>query len=178
MAAKNEKTKPTKPTVDAAPIVPTAQGGSDGSGKSLGAQPSQPDGFRAALGGGDVGTKKGRPSEADKKAQADLREAIDAITNPKILGDVLCAYFDARFATTGHKPFYVDEEQRARMGSYARVILKSVKWTDNPLYYAIGMLAFEVGRTALTAEISYYMLKHPKKEKSADGSANPAGERA
>lgn len=113
------------------------------------------DSLKSSFGSSSDGPKKGRKSKAEQETEKNLQSAIDAICNPEILGDVMCAPFDARLAVTGSQIFLVEKEQRIRLGVHAATVLKAFNLIQDPKWYAVGLLAFEFIKMSITMEIKW-----------------------
>lgn len=114
---------------------------------------------------GNTEPKRGRKSKEVAQAEKDLQESLDAITHPKILGDVVFSLADARLAQTGSKIFEVSEETRIRVGTHARTCIKAFKLIDDPKYYALGLLIFEFGKITIQQEMMWRAYQKSLKSK-------------
>lgn len=121
------------------------------------------DGLKSSLRSDNDRPRSGRRSKASQEAEKNLQEAIDAICNPKILGDIVCSPFDTRRAITGSDIFYVPEETRLRMGVHAATCLKAFELVKDPKWYAVGLLAFEFAKISIEMEVRWRAQK--KREK-------------
>lgn len=136
-----------------------------GTGESHEKGNSQSDSFKDSLRLGNDKPNVERKSSESAQAKKDLREALDAITSPEILGDVAAAYSDSRLAATGDQIFLVNKETRIRIGTHARTCIKAFNLIEDPKYYALGMLIFELGRMVIVPEL-IYRKNHPTKIKT------------
>jgi hypothetical protein len=129
------------------------------------------DEFKSSLGVNDAESKRAARAEKKLAAQKANDEAIDALCNPEILGNILCTHMDARYASTGLEFFQVSDENRISLGVQARTCLKAFDiLKDDPKWYALGMLGYTFLRMTIESEVRFSLYKkklkkdNPKKE--------------